>query len=230
MKLASGTKLLGKALATVGYLAGLARGPNAHLKHMVHVKWTTNSVVLTAADGHRAYVITLLGEGVGDFGTPGESTILLSPEPWAAPLQLSTIFRGPNGEVKLIGVKYSPVGISRTRVEPDFYPLDLGRHSVDWPTDFIDRTRAEMQRGFFSDHGNNRWRSITINPVYLGEALATATMFWTALDAIEPPMTKLIVPAHLGQPLGYVTEWPEKAQQPVFRFEAIIMPYLVEES
>lgn len=223
MKLASGTTLLGKVLASLGHLAAETHGDFApRLLNRIHIRWTIDSVILTASDGNRACLVTLLGERAG--GEPGESVIAISPQPWSRDLALHTIFRSGDGSAKVIGEKIVPIGISRTRTELDAFGLDLGHVNEEYPAANLDEIREHAKVGFVTDFNTNGMRRLQINPTYLLDALNLIENLWQASPVAEPPHVDIILPPHPHAPMSFVSHW-EKTKPPLFNVEYIIMPY-----
>lgn len=230
MKLSGFTLLLGRSLAMLGSVARTSSGPQAaNVLNRVHARWHAEGVTFTASDAHRALIITLGPESYPAIPPPpgaDASIFMLSPEPWSEGQTLHTIFRAPDGSVKVIGERMAPVGISRTRTEPDAYGIDLGCVAgATYPTDILDALRAAMDQGFATDFNNRGKRIMEINPSYMADGLAMINGLWPLVQrpVTYNPRVTMNIPPHPHTPMSFVSQYPE--QQPLFKVEYILMPY-----
>lgn len=236
MKLSGFTLLLGRSLAMLGSVARTSSGPQAaNVLNRVHARWHAEGVTLTASDAHRALIITLGRDQTLAYPVPppGEDTNIfpLAPEPWSEGQTLHTIFRSPDGSTKVIGERMAPVGISRTRTEPEAYGIDFGKitDGLPYPTEAIESIRVELTKGqqgqgFATDFNNRGIRSMMINPVYVADGLAMINGLWALVHhPAHPPRITMNLPPHPHAPMNFVSQFPEK--QPLFHVEYILMPY-----
>ncbi len=230
MKLSGFTYLLGRSLAMLGSIAGKANGAEAaSILNRVHARWHASGVTLTATDAHRALLITLAPERPGISLPPEESEAVfnLSPDPWSEGQLFHTIFRAPDGDVKLIGERMEPVGISRTRTEPAAFGINLGHvkspsgvsDGSAYPIGSINSLRADFGQG--KKHGV---RLMEVNPVYMAGGLAMVSGLWQCVQhPAHPERVDMQLPDHQHAPMRFTSKCPEK--QPLFEIEYILMPY-----
>jgi hypothetical protein len=129
---------------------------------------------------------------------------------------LHTIFRSPDGSVKLIGEKETG----------EAFGIDLGKapepHA--FPLAELNAIREDVfPRSFATDHNNRGIRKLEINPVYMAHALSIVSMCWQASGSTEAQRVDMAIPPHPRAPIIFGSQWPEKG--PLFRAEYIIMPY-----
>ena len=204
MKLSGHTYLLGRSLSMLGSIASrVVNSPSAaRVVNRVHAKWDTESVTLTATDGHRALTITLASAGL--HAAQAEAVFQMGADGWSEGQALHTIFRAPDGDVKVFG---------------DAGGWNLG-HVVDanYPSEAIVEIREDILAG------SGAVGAMEINPVYVAEGLAMINGLWALVQhPAFPERVTMTIPDHKHAPMMFTSQFPEK--QPLFRIEYILMPY-----
>ncbi len=221
MKLAGFTYLLGRSLAMLGSLASRAQGPSQlEIVNRVHAKWHSTGVTLTATDGRRSLSITLTAERIPYATTPGEDEAVfrLMNAGFGEGQLFHTIFRSPDGDVKLIGEHMEPVGISRTRTEPAAIGINLGHDQLKYPIEAINDIRAQLDTMTTGVH------LLEINPAFLAEGLTMISGLWQLIQHPgHPERIDMQIPDHPHAPMRLTSQFPEKL--PLFQIEYILMPY-----
>jgi len=219
VKLSGFTYLLGRSLSMLGSIAArVVNSPSAaRVVNRVHARWHAEGVTLTATDAHRALTITLAPERTG--GREEEAAVFAIQPGYGEGMLLHTIFRAPDGDVKVIGERMEPVGISRTRTEPAQFGINLGHiEGADYPIDAVNEIRASiLKRGPGT-------RALEINTAYVAEGLAMISGLWALVQhPAHPERVTMLLPDHPHAPMMFTSQFPEK--QPLFQIEYILMPY-----
>lgn len=224
MKLYSGSSLLALVINELARLAAAPVGVAAdHIKQRVHIRWAGDSVTLTASDGRRAYIVTLLGEKAQ--AESDEAVFLVMPQDLSR-YALHTIFLGDEGGVRIIG-----------SYETHPFGHNFGETGEEYPMKLIENARAAMKWGFARDCDPSGSRRVQVNPLFINEALTFIHQLWYSYamngemqhlgrvpEEVARPHVDIMMPARADVPICLESYFATATPAP-FKFEAIIMPY-----